>query len=112
MTNGPGQIKYIQLTNLSNHDIIIGQGASLDLWMAFDMILRSPGYASVDSRRYKEWQTLAFEATTERKEEALKEYSGPLVDHLIYERPTQILSLTDRSRRRNRDIGEELPQPG
>ena len=54
MTNGPGQIKYLQLTNISDRDIILGHEASLALWMASDMIPRSPGYASIGSRWYTE----------------------------------------------------------
>ena len=55
------------------------------------MIPRSPGYVSIGSRRYTEWQTLAFEATTEREEATVEEYTGPLVDHPVYERPTRNL---------------------
>ena len=59
--------------------------------MTSDMIPRSPGYVSIGSRRYTEWQTLTFEATTEREEETVEEYAGPLVDHPVYEMPTRIL---------------------
>ena len=65
VASGPGQIKYLQLTNLSDREIILNHGALLSLWMTSDMIPRSPGYVSIGSRRYTEWQTLAFEATTE-----------------------------------------------
>ena len=34
--------------------------------MAADMVPRSPGYVSVVSRRYNEWQTLAYEARNDR----------------------------------------------
>ena len=59
--------------------------------MSADMVPRTPGYVSVGSRRYNEWQTLAFEATTDRKEEPPEEYTGPLVDHPQYPTPTKIL---------------------
>ena len=35
------------------------------------MIPRSPGYVSVGSQRYQEWQTLVFKTTIEEEEEAL-----------------------------------------
>ena len=60
--------------------------------MAADMIPRSPGYVSVGSRRYKEWQTLAFEATTDRKKDPPEESTGPLVDHPTYPTPKKILT--------------------
>ena len=87
VTSGPGQIKYLQLTNLSDRDVILNHGAPLGWWMAADMIPRSPGYVSVGSRRYKVWQTLAFEATTDRKEDPPEESTGPLVDHPTYPHP-------------------------
>ena len=61
----PGQIKYLQLTNPSDRLKVLRHGAPLGLLMEFDMITRSPRYVSIGSRRYTEWQTLAFEANTE-----------------------------------------------
>uniref|UniRef100_A0AAV1UMG9 Uncharacterized protein n=1 Tax=Peronospora matthiolae TaxID=2874970 RepID=A0AAV1UMG9_9STRA len=65
------------------------------------MIPQSKGYVSVGSWRYMEWQTLAFEATTDREEEEAEAYPGPLVGHLTYEKPTRILT---RSKRKLDDI--------
>ena len=53
------------------------------------MILRSPGYVSVGSRLYQEWQKPAFEDTKE--EEELPEIDGPLVEYSSYPTPTRIL---------------------
>ena len=92
VVTGPGKIKYLQLTNLSDRDLVLRHGAPLGLWMAADMIPRSPGYVSVGSRRYNEWQTLAFEATVDREEELPEPYVGPLVDHPEYPTPTKILT--------------------
>uniref|UniRef100_M4C0C4 Uncharacterized protein n=1 Tax=Hyaloperonospora arabidopsidis (strain Emoy2) TaxID=559515 RepID=M4C0C4_HYAAE len=60
------------------------------------MIPRLQGYVSDGSRRYKEWQTLAFEATTVREEEELEAYAGPLVDRPTYEKPTRISTRPDK----------------
>ena len=59
--------------------------------MAADMVPRYPGYVSVTSRRYNEWQTLVFEATTEQEKELPPEYYGPLVDHPPYPTPKKII---------------------
>ena len=45
------------------------------------MVSRSPGYASVGSRRYNAWQTLAYEATTDQTEEGPEEYISSFVEH-------------------------------
>ena len=58
-------------------------------------------------------QTLAFEATTEREEEAVEEYAGPLVDHPIYEKPTRILSRPPTEAEEETEISRKsMPQPG
>ena len=74
-----GQIKYLHLTNLSDKEVTLDHGPALGWIMAADMVPRYPGYVSVGSRRYNEWETLAFEATKEK--ELPPEYEGPLVDH-------------------------------
>ncbi|CAI5722015.1 unnamed protein product [Peronospora effusa] len=92
VTTGPGQIKYLQLTNIGDQEVDCSHGPPLGWWMAADMIPRSPGYVSVESRRYNEWQTVAFEATTDREEEPPEEFTGPLVDHPSYPTPKKILT--------------------
>ena len=108
VTSGPGQIKYLQLMNFSDRDIILGHGASLSVWMASDMIPRSPGYVSIGSRRYTEWQTLTFQVTTEREEETVEEYARPLADHPLYEMPTRILPRSTTETEEETDIPGEV----
>ena len=52
VTTGPGRIKYVQLTNLVDREVILNCDTPLGWWMAEDMIPRSPGYVSIGSRRY------------------------------------------------------------
>ena len=76
--------QFLQLTNLSDKVLTINRGPTLRWIMATDMVPRYPGYVSVGSRRYNEWQTLVFKATTKEKEEVPPAYAGPLVDHLPF----------------------------
>lgn len=69
--------------------------------MGENMVPRSPGYVSVGSRRYNEWQTLAFKATTEQKSEESEEETGPLLDHSTYPTPKAILSRTRKDHENN-----------
>ena len=94
VTNGPGKIKFLQLTNIGDSDLNVNYVAPLALWMTEDMIPRSQRYVSVGSRRYKEWQTLAFDATTDREEEEMEACAGPLVAHPTYEKSTRIFNST------------------
>ena len=63
--------------------------------MVADLIPRSQGYVSVGSRPYNEWQTLAFEATTDREEVSPEAYEGPLVDQISYPTQRKILKRQD-----------------
>ena len=92
VTTGIGRIKFLQLTNLSDKVVTLDRRPTLGWTMAADMVPRYPGYVSVGSRRYNEWQNLAFEATTEREEEMPPAYAGPLVDNPPYLMPKKVLS--------------------
>ena len=46
--------------------VILPQGFLLGIWMEKDMVPRTPGYVSIESRKYNEWQTLAYEAMSDR----------------------------------------------
>uniref|UniRef100_A0AAV1V617 Uncharacterized protein n=1 Tax=Peronospora matthiolae TaxID=2874970 RepID=A0AAV1V617_9STRA len=87
-----GRNKYYQLINLGDKKTTFGHGPALGWIMAADMVPRYPGYVSFGPRWYNEWQTLAFEATTEREEEVPTAYAGPLVDHPTYPTPEKVLS--------------------
>ena len=73
--------------------------------MAADKRPRYPGYVSVGSRRNSEWETLAFEAATEKEEELPSEYKVPLVDHPPYPTPKKILS---RPKENNESTGSPI----
>ena len=55
------------MTNLIDAEVTLDRGPALGWIMSADMVPQYPVYASVGSRRYNEWQTLAFEATTEKE---------------------------------------------
>ena len=76
----PGRLVYLLLTNRSDQEVIIQRVIPFGQWMQADMIPRTPGYVSVGSRRYQEWQTLEFEQTTEEEENVFPEGDGPLVE--------------------------------
>ena len=65
VTTGISRIKFLHLTNFSDKVVTLDHRPALGWIMATDIVPRYPGYVSVGSRRLNEWQTLAFEATTE-----------------------------------------------
>ncbi|POM79410.1 Hypothetical protein PHPALM_2929 [Phytophthora palmivora] len=59
-----------------------------------------PGFVSVGSRRYMEWQNLALEATVEggsEHDEILMEFTEPMVDRPSYPAPRAILKRPEIS---------------
>ena len=61
-----GKTKYLQMTNIGDRAIILPTHAILSLWTERDMVPRTQDFVTVGSGKYKEWQTLAYEATTDR----------------------------------------------
>ena len=68
VTTGMGRIKYLHRTNRSDKEVTLDRGPALGSIIDADMVPRYPGYVSVGSRRYNEWQTLGFKATAEKEE--------------------------------------------
>ena len=92
VTTGLGRSNHMQLTNISERKVILGHGLPLGLLMINDMVPRSPGYVSVGSRRYQDWQTLAFKATTDQTDAMIQYDSEPHVIRLVYRTTTQTLA--------------------
>uniref|UniRef100_A0AAV1VD68 RNA-directed DNA polymerase n=1 Tax=Peronospora matthiolae TaxID=2874970 RepID=A0AAV1VD68_9STRA len=89
--SGWGKTKYLQMTNIGDREIILPTHTILGMWVEGDMVPRTQGLVTVGSGKYKEWQTLAYEATTDRVNELPKEPIGPLVDRPTYAAPKRIL---------------------
>ncbi|POM63209.1 hypothetical protein PHPALM_27519 [Phytophthora palmivora] len=95
--------RYLQITNVSDKAIILQEDVRVGIWLAGDHIPRMPGFVSIGSRRYMEWQNLALEATVERRSEHNEILMGsaePMVDRPSYPAPRAILNrdLADTSK--------------
>ena len=69
----------------------------LDIWLAKDRIPQAQGFVSVGSRRYAEWQNLAYQATTDEEDpepSREEEYQGPMVEKPQYKTPEKVLLRT------------------
>ncbi|OWZ09713.1 LOW QUALITY PROTEIN: reverse transcriptase [Phytophthora megakarya] len=82
--DGPGRPKYISITTIGDEVLILHRDQQIGIWLAGDHVPRIPGFISIGSRRYMEWQNLALEATTDTRAEEM-EVEVPLV--LAVERP-------------------------
>ena len=89
--SGLGTTKYLHMTNVGSREIILPTHTILGLWIEGDMIPRTQGYVMVGSGRYKEWQTLACEATMDIVNELPEKQIGPSVIRPEYVIPERIL---------------------
>ena len=78
-------------TDIRDREIILPTHAILGFWVEGDIIPRTQGFVSVGSRRYKEWQTLAYEATTDCVNKSPEEKIGKFEDLPEYVIPKRII---------------------
>ncbi|POM62559.1 LOW QUALITY PROTEIN: hypothetical protein PHPALM_28275 [Phytophthora palmivora] len=89
-THGGKRPREETITNVSDKAIILQADARVGIWLSGHHIPRMPGFVSVGSRRYMEWQILALEATAEggsEHDEILMESTEPMVDRPSYPAP-------------------------
>ncbi|OWZ00169.1 hypothetical protein PHMEG_00028708 [Phytophthora megakarya] len=81
------------MTNIGDEVLILQQDQRIGIWLAGDHVPRIPGFISIGSRRYMEWQNLALEATTDTlfKEMEVKIPLVPAMERPEYETPRAIL---------------------
>ncbi|POM61205.1 reverse transcriptase, partial [Phytophthora palmivora] len=93
ITVGPGRTRYLQVTNVSDRALTLHEGSRVAMWLSEDRIPRIPGYVSVGSRRYAEWQNLAYQATMDEISEAdtNERITEPTVERPEYVTSTAIL---------------------
>ncbi|OWZ14289.1 LOW QUALITY PROTEIN: reverse transcriptase [Phytophthora megakarya] len=84
--------QYLRITNESDQPITLQRDTRIGIWLAGDHVPRTPRYVSVGSRRYAEWQNLAFQATIDETpiEDSSEVVAEPLVDRPQYDAPTEI----------------------
>ncbi|OWY95893.1 hypothetical protein PHMEG_00033985 [Phytophthora megakarya] len=93
ISDGPGRTKYISITNIGDEVLILHQDQRIGIWLAGDHVPRTPGFISIGSRRYMEWQNLALETTTDARSEdmEIKIPLTPAEERSEYKTPRAIL---------------------
>ncbi|OWZ01621.1 LOW QUALITY PROTEIN: reverse transcriptase [Phytophthora megakarya] len=94
VTEGPGRIRYLVISNIREEILRLDHRLDVGMILDQDKVPRSPGFVSVGSRRYREWQNLALESTVDIRSEptALTEDPAePAVQRPTYPTPRLIL---------------------
>ncbi|POM60619.1 hypothetical protein PHPALM_30501 [Phytophthora palmivora] len=94
ITVGAGRTRYLQVTNISDRALTLHEGSRVAMWLSRDRIPQIPVYVSVGSRRYAEWQNLAYQTTTDDISEVDvgEKITEPTVERPEYVTPAAILS--------------------
>uniref|UniRef100_H3H287 Peptidase A2 domain-containing protein n=1 Tax=Phytophthora ramorum TaxID=164328 RepID=H3H287_PHYRM len=94
-----GRRTHLRITNITDKAVTIDSFVTLAWWMADDALPWEFDFVQVDSRRYKEWQNLAYGATCDADDPwpdvGCDGPDGPLVEHPTYETPKGILRRED-----------------
>ena len=64
--SGNGQPMFLRITNISDSDERVKASTTLAVGLSGNKIPREIGFVSLGSRRYREWETLAYENGTNR----------------------------------------------
>ncbi|OWZ13701.1 hypothetical protein PHMEG_00012928 [Phytophthora megakarya] len=87
ISDGPARTKYVSITNLGDEVLTMHHDQRIGIWLAGHHVPRLPGFISIGSRRYMEWQNLALEGSTDTRSDEM-EAKIPLAE---YEAPRMIL---------------------
>ncbi|KAJ8523793.1 hypothetical protein ON010_g17325 [Phytophthora cinnamomi] len=96
VTNMPGRTRYLKSTDISGQKLIPHRNERIGTWLAADQVPRLLGYVSNGSRRYMEWQNLAFQTTTDEGPGTHESLEATLVPAV--ERPKKLHDIGRRSR--------------
>ncbi|ETP00049.1 hypothetical protein F441_22528, partial [Phytophthora nicotianae CJ01A1] len=90
---GPGKKCYLKITNASDRVVWLQEHDRIGMWLAEGRVPRLPGYVLVGSRRYAEWQNLAYQAAADEIDDVpeVVDLPGPAVERPLYATPTRIL---------------------
>ena len=97
VVQGRGQHRWVRATNVSDKNFVLHEDTKLGIWLTKDRVPRAQGFVSVGSRRYAEWQNLAYQATTDEEDPGPtqeNEYEGPLIERPQYKSPEKLLLRT------------------
>ncbi|OWY98545.1 hypothetical protein PHMEG_00030667 [Phytophthora megakarya] len=89
VTEGLGRIRYLVISNIGDRILRLNHRLDVGMILGQDKVPRSPGFVSVGSRRYREWQNLALESTVDTRTDSpepiedLAEPAVPSHDHRI-----------------------------
>ncbi|OWY93862.1 LOW QUALITY PROTEIN: hypothetical protein PHMEG_00036582 [Phytophthora megakarya] len=69
VVEGTGRIRYLVISNIGEEILRLDHRLDVGMILDQDKVPRSPGFVSVGSRRYRQWQNLALESSVDTRSE-------------------------------------------
>ncbi|OWY99265.1 Eukaryotic/viral aspartic protease, partial [Phytophthora megakarya] len=108
VTEGPGRIRYLVISNVGEKILRLVHRLDVGMILDQDKVPRSPGFVSVGSRWYREWQNLALVSTVDTRSEPpelIEDMAETAVQRPSYPTPRPILRRAESA---DMDRGQTL----
>uniref|UniRef100_H3H639 RNA-directed DNA polymerase n=1 Tax=Phytophthora ramorum TaxID=164328 RepID=H3H639_PHYRM len=109
-----GRWTYLRVTNIADKTIMIDAHMKLGWWTPADALPRDFGFVQVSSRRYQEWQNLAYGASCDADDHWSSaddmELGEPMTERPTYEIPKRIMRRGESTRPSSTEERERPPR--
>ncbi|OWY90578.1 Eukaryotic/viral aspartic protease, partial [Phytophthora megakarya] len=87
-----GRHMCLRVTNITEKSVVLDAHTIVGWWTPVDSIPRAFGFVRPGSRKYDEWQNLAYEITSDVSDkEIFQESREPMTERRVYARPQKVM---------------------
>ncbi|OWY93101.1 hypothetical protein PHMEG_00037626, partial [Phytophthora megakarya] len=87
-----GRRMCLRVTNITEKSVVLDAHTTVGRWTPVDSIPRAFGFVRPGSRKYDEWQNLAYETTSDVSDkEIFQESREPMTERRVYARPQMVM---------------------
>ncbi|OWZ11938.1 LOW QUALITY PROTEIN: hypothetical protein PHMEG_00014971 [Phytophthora megakarya] len=105
VAKGPRWIRYLVISNIGETILRLDHRLDVGMILDQDKVPRSPGFVSVGSHRYREWQNVALKSTVDTRSEPPEATEGP--EEPVVQRPTYLIPRSLLRRAETADINRD-----
>ncbi|OWY94031.1 hypothetical protein PHMEG_00036360 [Phytophthora megakarya] len=92
-----GRRTYLRVRNIGEKSTVLDAHTTIGWWTPIDAVPRAFGFVQPGSRKYDEWQNLAYGATSDVNDEVIfQETSGSMTERRKYADPQAIMGRSEK----------------
>ncbi|OWY99523.1 reverse transcriptase [Phytophthora megakarya] len=100
-----GRRTYLRVTNIGEKSTVLDAHRMIGWWTPIDAVPRAFKFVQPGSRKYDEWQNLAYGATADVNDEAIfQETSGPMTERREEDTKGEVAAISTDSREDNAEF--------